>query len=100
MEYVIHGSLMSGAIILQSKGHDNLLIQPDMARAPESSFCDVFYGHKYLIVPSTTIHEADDFVSCSSVDNASATGIGYPSIGVALFKSLKSMHTRSLTFFL
>jgi hypothetical protein len=32
--------------------------------------------------------------------NALATGVRYPSIGVALFKSMKSMHTRNLLFFL
>jgi hypothetical protein len=36
----------------------------------------------------------------AALTNALATGIGYPSIGVVLFKSLKSMHTRSLSFFL
>jgi hypothetical protein len=39
-----------------------------MARAPESSFCNVFYGHEYLILSSITIHEANEFVSYSSVD--------------------------------
>jgi hypothetical protein len=34
-----------------------------------------------------------------ALTNASATSIGYPSISVALFKSLQSMHTRSLPFF-
>jgi hypothetical protein len=36
----------------------------------------------------------------ATLTNASATGIKYPSISVALFKSLKSMHKYSLPFFL
>jgi hypothetical protein len=36
----------------------------------------------------------------AALTNASDMGIGYPSIVVALFKSLKSMHMRSLPFFL
>jgi hypothetical protein len=34
------------------------------------------------------------------ITSQSTTSIGYPSISVALFKSLKSIHTRSFPFFL
>jgi hypothetical protein len=39
-----------------------------VAEAPESSLYDILYGHEYLIVSSITIHEADDFVPCISID--------------------------------
>jgi hypothetical protein len=69
-----------------------------MAGVPESNFCNILYGHEYLItLPSMKLMT---LCPAAALTNASATDIGYPSIGVALLKSLKSMHTRSLPFFL
>jgi hypothetical protein len=55
-----------------------------MSGASKRCIWDIFLCHKDLVIPRIAIHKADDVLS----------------MGVALFKFLKSMHTRSLPFFL
>jgi hypothetical protein len=44
-----------------------------MSRASESSLCNIFYSHKYLVVSNITVHEADEFMPYGGVDQ----GVGY-----------------------
>jgi hypothetical protein len=71
-----------------------------MVGAPESNLGNILYSQEYLIVPSITILKLITLCPVVALNSVSATGIGDPSIGVALLKSLKSKHTRSLPFFL
>src|SRR3954465_5279050 len=91
MENIIHGPLVRGADILQSKRHDYILKQPHRTWDSECSLVYVFWSHKNLVVTGIAIHEAQDLMTSRCVD---ATGIGYSSFGVALLRSRKSMETR------
>src|ERR1051325_2905279 len=60
MEQCHHGTLISGACVLQSERH-NLIIE-SAPLCNESSLLHVFGGHFDLIVTGETIHEGENFM--------------------------------------
>jgi hypothetical protein len=91
---VIHDALVQGAGILQPKGHDHVFEQFHDTGYSECSLVYVFWGHENMIVADVAIHETQNLVAGSRVDQRFRNGIGYSSFGVALLRSLKSTQTR------
>jgi hypothetical protein len=65
---VIHGALVHGAGILQPKGHDHVLEQSHGTGYSECSLVYVYWGHENLIVANIAIHETQNLVANSRVD--------------------------------
>src|SRR6185436_5834361 len=93
MEDQIRSPLISSTGIFQTKSHDNPLKQTDKSRTSKGRFRHIFLGHKYLIVTSVPSRKLMTRCPDASLINISAIGIGYSSLGVALLRFLKSMHT-------
>jgi hypothetical protein len=65
---VIHGVLVCGTGILQPKGHDHVFKQSHGTGYSECSLVYVFWGHENLIVAGVAIHETQNLVAGSRVD--------------------------------
>mgnify|MGYP007097270546 CR=1 FL=1 len=65
---VIHGALVRGAGILQPKDHDHVFEHSHGTGYSECSLVYVFWGHENLIVASVAIHETQNLVAGSRVD--------------------------------
>jgi hypothetical protein len=64
----IHGALVRGTGILQPKGHDHVFEQSYGTGYSECSLVYVFWGHEILIVAGVAIHETQNLVADSRVD--------------------------------
>jgi hypothetical protein len=71
---VIHGALVCGAGILQPKGHDHVFEQSHDTGYSEYSLVYVFWGHENLIVVSVAIHETQNLIADSRVDQCFHNG--------------------------
>jgi hypothetical protein len=71
---VIHGALVRGAGILQPKGHDHVFKQSHDTRYLECSLVYVFWGHENLIVAGVAIHETQNLVADSCIDQRFRNG--------------------------
>src|SRR6185503_5533579 len=68
MKNVIHGTLICCTGIFQSKGHDQVLEQPDRTWYSERGLVYILWGHKNLIVASITIYKAHHLMASCCVD--------------------------------
>jgi hypothetical protein len=93
MENEVHGALVSGSSVLQTKRHDYALEQPHKAGEAECHFVEVLFSHENLVVAGVTIQEANHFVPWSIVNQDIGHWHRVFVFGVALFKFLKSTHT-------
>jgi hypothetical protein len=71
---VIHGALVRGTGILQPKGHDHVFEQSHGTGYSECSLVYVFWGHENLIVASVAIHETQNLVAGSRIDQCFRNG--------------------------
>jgi hypothetical protein len=71
---VIHGVLVRGTGILQPKGHDHVFKQSLGTGYSECSLVYAFWGHENLIVASVAIHETQNLVADSRVDQCFRNG--------------------------
>jgi hypothetical protein len=71
---VIHGTLVRGTGILQPKGHDHVFEQSHGTGYSECSLVYVFWGHENLIVAVVAIHETQNLVAGSRVDQRFRNG--------------------------
>jgi hypothetical protein len=71
---VIHGALVHGASILQPKGHDHVFEQSHRTGYSECILVYVFWGHENLIVAGVSIHETQNLVASSHVDQRFLNG--------------------------
>jgi hypothetical protein len=100
MKDIIHGSLIRCTSIFNPNVttiHSNRPIWPGHLKAVfdiSSIAINIWF---YPALPSIKLIT---LCPAAASTNKSATGIGYPSIGVALFKYLKSMQTLIFPFFL
>jgi hypothetical protein len=74
MTDVIHGALVRGTGILQPKGHDHVFEQSHVTRYSECNLVYVFWGHESLIVADVAIHETQNLVAGSRVDQRFRNG--------------------------
>jgi hypothetical protein len=65
---VIHGTLVCGTGILQPKGHDHVFEQSHGTEYSECSLVYVLRSHKNLIVAGVAIHETQNLVAGSRID--------------------------------
>ncbi|PVH36469.1 hypothetical protein PAHAL_6G079500 [Panicum hallii] len=68
MEDVVHGTLIRSTSIFQTESHNHILEQAHRSRHSECSFVYIFRGHENLIIPSVTIHETQNFVTSSRIN--------------------------------
>jgi hypothetical protein len=71
---VIHGALVCGTGILQPKGHDHVFEQSHVTGYSECNLVYVLWGYENLIVADVAIHETQNLVAGSRVDQRFCNG--------------------------
>ena len=93
----LYCSLVCCSSILQTKGY--YLIAEDSFTCAKNYGFYVFWCHLDLIVPCSTIHKGDGFVSHGGINHELRNDNQKSSFGQPLLRFQKSTHMRSFPFF-
>ncbi|PVH36574.1 hypothetical protein PAHAL_6G108200 [Panicum hallii] len=68
MKNIINGTLICSTSILQTKSHNHIFKQAHCSRHSECGFVYILRGHENLVITSVAIHETQDLVTSSRID--------------------------------